>query len=95
MSDLHEHKHDDFEVVRTDNRFGGFEELRHKDHNARVSSHSLQDSLYLLLIVETPYRTHASSANTLPRITPMNWMTCTSFHYYARSLYPSHLNYQD
>jgi hypothetical protein len=45
MSDLHEHKHDDFEVVRTDNRFGGYEELRHKDQNARVGSLSF----YLLL----------------------------------------------
>jgi len=34
MSDLHEYKHDDFEVVRTDNRFGGFEELRLKNQNA-------------------------------------------------------------
>lgn len=37
MSDLHTYEHDEFEVVRTDNRFGGFEELRHKDQNATVS----------------------------------------------------------
>ena len=39
MSD--EYKHDDFEVVRTDKRFGGFEELKLKNKNATVSSNRL------------------------------------------------------
>ena len=64
-----------FEVVRTDNRFGGFEVLRHKGQNARVSSHCF----YLSLLIEGTYRTHASSANPLPQIAPLNLMTCTVF----------------
>jgi hypothetical protein len=51
------YKHDDFEVVLTDNMFGSFEELRDKEQNDRVSSHSLD----LLILIGIPYRTHSSS----------------------------------
>jgi hypothetical protein len=38
MSD--NYRHDDFDVVRTDKRFGGFEELNHKDLIiSKVGSH--------------------------------------------------------
>ncbi|KIL67264.1 hypothetical protein M378DRAFT_159661 [Amanita muscaria Koide BX008] len=43
MSDLEKYNHDDFEVVRTDKRFGGFEELKLKKDstNARFLRKSL------------------------------------------------------
>ena len=78
MSQLNEYKHDDFEVVRTDNRFGGFEELRLKDQNATVSSYYH----YLLLLINETYRTYASSASPFPQISPLNWTTCMLFCYH-------------
>jgi phage terminase large subunit-like protein len=87
MSDLHEYKHDDFEVVRTDNRFGGFEELRLKNQNATVSSHCL-DLLPLGVLAEGAYRTHASSASLFLPINPLNLMICMSFCYDSFSFLP-------
>jgi len=80
---MSEYKHDEFKVVGTDNRFGGFEVLEHEDKNATVSSQAY--CLDLLLLVEGSCRAHASSVNALPQITPLNLITCALFHYYVRS----------
>jgi hypothetical protein len=76
-SDLQEYKHDDFEVVRTDQRFGGFEELQLKTSSATVSFHCL----YFLLLIEGAYSTHTFSANPFHQKASPNSMTCASFCY--------------
>ncbi|KAM6495386.1 hypothetical protein JOM56_008092 [Amanita muscaria] len=46
MSDLDKYNHDNFEVVRTDKRFGGFEELKLKnqDSTSAETGHERMDS---------------------------------------------------
>jgi hypothetical protein len=74
---LQEYKHDDFEVVRTDQRFGGFEELKLKTSDATVSSHCP----HLILLIEGAHSTHAFSANPLHQKASLNLMTCMSFRF--------------
>lgn len=52
MSD--NYRHDDFAVLRTDSRFGGFEELEHKNQDtSKVGSHT-SSLLNIGALIEKP-----------------------------------------
>jgi len=79
MSDLdNEYKHDDFEVVRRDERFGGFEEVKLKNQNDALPVRTLR--LWLIFEAEGAYSTRAFSANPLHQIVSSKLMTCMCFH---------------
>ncbi|KAI5984671.1 hypothetical protein EDD15DRAFT_2583310 [Pisolithus albus] len=71
---LDEYQHDDFEVVRKDTRFGGFEELKLRKENATVS-------LFLILSVSL---THISLSMDLERLVMKDGCSGALYPMYTR-----------
>jgi hypothetical protein len=72
--DNQEYSHEDFVVVRTDERYGGFEELRHKDE-----TFSVRRSLFWRLSHSFFHSIPVSSANVSLLATLNNLTICMIF----------------